>query len=168
MKYGEDFFLLRSNLEFINQWSSFLKVAGEPVKPVLFQHLTDVIFRKHFSDHIQVMYLEQQSGSKDIELKGSEKGVLCYIAGYICRHLRQKLERESHEFKEEIILCLTELIKDGDTEEHGTDEDLTVLIDGGGLWYVKETTYQFFVPLKMLLEMFWMYFCVLQHHRNLK
>ena len=63
---------------------------------------------------------------------------------------------------------MTELIKDGDTEEHGTDEDLTVLIDGGGLWYVKETTYQFFVPLKMLLEMFWMYFCVLQHHRNLK
>ena len=68
-------------------------------------------------------YLEQQSGSKDVELRESEKGVLRYVAGYICRHLRQKLERESHQFKEEMVLCLMELIKDRNTEMHGTDED---------------------------------------------
>ena len=57
------------------------------------------------------MYL-QQSESKGIELRESEKDVLCYVAGYICRHLQQNLERGSHQFKEEMILCLMELVKD--------------------------------------------------------
>ena len=30
----------------------------------------------------------------------------------LCRQLRKKLERDSHEFKEEMILCLMELVKD--------------------------------------------------------
>ena len=72
-KIWRGFFLLRSSPQFINQWTTFLRAAGEPVKPVLFQHLTDVIFRKYLSDHTQVMYLEQQSGSKDAELREPEK-----------------------------------------------------------------------------------------------
>ena len=43
-----------------------------------------------------------------------------------------------------MILCLMELIKGQDREEHGIDEDWIDLIDRGGLWHVKETTYQFF------------------------
>ena len=125
-----------------------------PVNPVVFQHLTDVVFKKQVHDHIQMEYLEQQSGSKDLELRESEKGVLRYVTGYICRHLRQKLERESHPFKEEMVLCLMELIKDQNTEQHRIDEDWTDLRDRGALWHIKETTYRFFVPLKMLSEMF--------------
>ena len=71
------FFILRSKPEFIKQWSTFLKTAGKPVKPVPFQHLTDVIFRKYLSNHIQVVYLQQQSESKGIELRESE--MVCYI-----------------------------------------------------------------------------------------
>jgi len=74
----------------------------------------------------------------------TEKGVLRYVAGYICRHLRQALERENHPFKEEMVLCLMELVKDQDAEQAGTDEEWTNLIDRGGLWHVKECTYQFF------------------------
>ena len=101
----------------------------------------------------KITYLEQQSGSNDAKLRESEKGVLRYVAGYICRHLRQKLERESHQFKEEMILCLMDLIKGQDIEEHGIDEDWTDL-DRGGLWHVKETTYHFFMQSKMSSEMF--------------
>ena len=147
-KIWRGFFLLPSKPEFIKQWTTFLKAAGKPVKPVLFQHLTDVMFRKYLSDHIQVIYLQQQSGSKDIELRESEKGVLRYVAGYICRHLQQKLERGSHQFKEEMILCLMELVKDQDTEQHGIDEDWTDLVDRGGLWHIKETTYQLFSAIE--------------------
>ena len=55
--------------------------------------------------------------------------MLRYIAGYICRHLRQRLERENHEFKEEMILSLMELLNDQDAEERGADEEWTDLID---------------------------------------
>ena len=47
-----------------------------------------------------------------------------------------------------------ELIKEQNTEQHSTDKDWTDLIDRGGLWHIKETTYHFFVPLRMLSEMF--------------
>ena len=44
-------FLLRSSPEFIKWWTTFLKPTGVAVKPVLFQHLTDNIFRKFLNDH---------------------------------------------------------------------------------------------------------------------
>jgi len=141
-KLWRKFFLLRSSQSFVDQWTQFLKTADVPVKPVLFQHLTDVLFRKLLNDHFQIHHVDVLT---DTELTNKERGVLRYVAGYICRHLRQKLEREGHEFKEEMTLCLLELVKgDDDTEQFGTDEEWTNLIDRGGLWHVKENTYQFF------------------------
>ena len=58
-----------------------------------------------------------------MESRETEKGVVRYIAGYICRQLRHKLKRKSHELKEEMILCLMELVKDN--EECGIDEKWT-------------------------------------------
>ena len=142
-KLWRGFFILRSGPDFISQWTNFLEPVTEQVKPVLYQHLTDLVFRKLLNDHFQVLHL-QQDQQVSAELTEAENGALRYVAGYICRQLRRKLERESHEFKEEMILCLMEMIKDKDIEDHGTDEEWTKLIDRGGLWHVKETTYQFF------------------------
>ena len=64
------------------------------------------------------------------------------LVSYICRYLRKKLERGSHKFKEEMVLCLMELVKDPQDSERKieTDEQWTNLIDRGGLWHVKEMT----------------------------
>jgi len=66
----------------------------------------------------------------------------------------KKIERESHEFKEEMVLCTMELVKDPqDTETKiQTDEQWTDLIDRGGLWHVKEMTYQFFIQYSLSSE----------------
>ena len=79
-------------------------------------------------------------------MRDSERGVLRYVADYICRHLRKKLEKGSHEFKEEMVLYLMDLVKDSEDCEAKieTDEQWTHLIDRGGLWHVKESTYQLF------------------------
>ena len=153
-KIWRNFFLLRTSPEFINEWKTFLKGSGVTVKPVLFQHLTDVIYRKSLSDHFRVIYLDQQADLEDLELQDSEKGVLRYVAGYICRHLRKKLERESHEFKEEMVLCLMELVKHPQDSEAKieTDEQWIDLIDRGGLWHVKEMTYQFFRSVEHVIR----------------
>jgi len=37
-----------------------------------------------------------------------------YVAGYICCHLRKKIEASSHPFKEELVLCLMTMVKDKD------------------------------------------------------
>ena len=43
-----------------------------------------------------------------------------------------------------MVLCLMELVKSQDTVQGGTDEEWTNMIDRGGLWHIKECTYQFF------------------------
>ena len=63
----------------------------------------------------------------------------------MCQHLRQKLEHGNDPLKEEMILCLMELVKDYSDETIGTSEEWTMLVDRGGLWHVKETTYALFL-----------------------
>ena len=38
------------------------------------------------------------------------------------QELHTKIERENHELKEEMVLCLMELMKDLDEDSHGSDE----------------------------------------------
>jgi len=52
----------------------------------------------------------------------TEGNILQYIAGYICRQLKTKIERTNHKLKEELVLCLMDMTKDRDTEQW-TSED---------------------------------------------
>ena len=56
----------------------------------------------------------------------------------ICR----RKQRENLEIEGEFILCLMKLNKERSSEDCGTDEDWIKMIDRGGLWHVKETTYK--------------------------
>jgi len=73
-KIWRKFFLLQSSLEFVTQWKTFLKAFDEPVKLVLFQHLTDLVFRKCLDDHLKVMQQDRKVSSEDLELRATEKG----------------------------------------------------------------------------------------------
>ena len=138
------YYLLRTSEKFVTQWNDFLSDVNTPVQPVLFQHLTDVIFKTLVEDYFKIEYLEQET----VEVPTSdENNVIRYIAGYLCRHLRKNLERENHELKEEMILCLMALTKDK-PEEVDETEEWTKKVDRGGLWYVKETTFQLFYAIE--------------------
>ena len=50
-KLWKGFFQLRCAQGFIKQWTDFIVVVDEPVKPVLFQHLTDLVFQVLFQNH---------------------------------------------------------------------------------------------------------------------
>ena len=63
-KLWRGFFKLRSAPDFISRWTNFLEPVTERVKPVLFQHLTDLVFRKCLNDHLQVLHLDQEDSAK--------------------------------------------------------------------------------------------------------
>ena len=63
-KLRRGFFKLRSAPDFISRWTNFLEPVTERVKPVLFQHLTDLVFRKCLNDHLQVLHLDQEDSAK--------------------------------------------------------------------------------------------------------
>jgi len=151
-KIWKQFYLLRTSNGFSEMWRQFLPTTKPPVEPVLYQHLTDLIFQNLINSHFKIVYLDQEQEPKEMNL--NERNVLRYIAGYVCRKLRTKLERENHELKEEMVLCLVELIKDSDMlgADEGTDEDWTNLVDRGGLCHVKTTTYKLFCAMEYQLR----------------
>ena len=97
-KIWQRYFTLRSSDEFIQQWKSFLFQAELPATPVLFQHLTDLLFRLLVKETYQVN--KNHNSDEDFSMMNDEKNVLQYVAGCVCRHLRKKIERSGHPFKE--------------------------------------------------------------------
>lgn len=143
-----NYFLQRSSDHFVGSWITFLKDLHLTPTPVLYQHLTDIIFRQL----IQNCYLGSASKAAAPSLTKDEGRALRYAIGYVCRHLRKKIEEQNHELKEELILCLVSLLKGRDSEDPGTDEDWIRAQDRGGLLYVKETTYSLFLSIEAELR----------------
>ena len=160
VKTWRKFFLPWSSPEFVTQWKTlFLKPLDEPVELVLFQHLTDLVFHICLNYHLKVMHKNKQVSSEDLELRATEKGILYYIAGFICRQLQKKFDRESHEYKEEMVLCFMELVKDQHLDSHKPGSQLktdfehwTDLIDRGGLWHIKDMTYRLFFAIEQVIR----------------
>ena len=69
-----------------------------------------------------------------------------------CHHLQKQLERSNHESKEELVLCLMEMTTKKDPTDLNTDEEWTVCVDRGGLWYIKNATYLLFVAMRRRSE----------------
>ena len=138
-KIWQRYFTLRSSNEFIQKWKWFLVQAELPATPVLFQHSTDLLFQSIIKETYQVK--NSDNPNEDISMTDDEKNVLHYVAGYVCRHLRKKIERSSHPFKEELVKGDS----DDDDEDMGTVEEWTNIIDRGGLWH---TTYSFFLAIE--------------------
>ena len=144
-KLWRSFFCVRSSEEFTKLWKDFLSKANVNETPTLYQHLTTLMFNEEVTKAIK---METKSPHAIEPLNDNEKNALRYTAGYICRHLRKQLECSSHEMKEELVLCLMEMTTKKDPTALNTDEEWTVRVDRGGLWYVKNTTYLLFVAIE--------------------
>ena len=140
-----NYFLVRSSEEFITNWVTFLKDANLTATPIFYQHMTDLVFRYLIRNHFVGSSGDTTPATA---VSSHEAGVLRYVAGYVCRHLRKKIERGNHKFKEELVLCLMALVKSGDHEECESEEEWTRMLDRGGLWYVKDTTYSLFFAIE--------------------
>ncbi|XP_065917383.1 uncharacterized protein [Dysidea avara] len=129
-KLWRNFFLLRSSEKFREDWVNFLDSANVAATPILYQHLTDILFRGYIGDHVTGCTAETKVDPAPAVTK-REGNALRYAAGYVCRHLRKKIERSKHELKEEMVLCLMALTKDT-PEEHsecGSSEEWTLALD---------------------------------------
>ena len=71
-----------------------------------------------------------------------ECNAIRYAAGYVVRHLRQRLERGSHPLKEELVLCLVDMCTDN---EDDSLPDWTRQISRGGLKVVNQKIYHLFL-----------------------
>lgn len=147
-KVWESYFYIRSQETFTNRWTVFLCGANSSTgTPVLYQHLTDIIFQELLREKYSVSANDCDS-ERPGPLTVNEVNVLRYVAGYVCRHLRKKIEASSHPLKEDMVLCLMTMVKDKSDTSSGPCEEWTDLVDRGGLWHVQENTHSFFLCLE--------------------
>ena len=70
-----------------------------------------------------------------------ELNALRYAGGYIPRALSKKLKKSAHPLKDELQLCLLDLLDNSDVEG-GTAEEWLNLINRGSLKHINESTFQ--------------------------
>lgn len=147
-KLWQSYFYIRSKETFINRWTVFLCSANSPVgSPVLYQHLTDLVFKELLHLKYSVVAKDPENASTS-PLTYNEVNALRYAAGYVCRHIRKKVEASNHPLKEEMVLSLMTMVKEKSDTTSGPCEEWTDLADRGGLWHIRENTHSFFLCLE--------------------
>ena len=98
---------------------------------------------------IHTRYKNPSEAAVTASISPTEANALRYAAGYICRQLQNKLRRRGRYPDEELIICLAQLVRDDREDgECGMAGEWTELVSRGGLWKVRETTFQVFCALE--------------------
>ena len=140
----KSFFSIRSSSSFIARWTAFLESASVVATPVLYQHLTDLTFRMLIRQEYEIPAPAHDVVSSDAP-GISEANALRYAAGYVVRQVSRKVNKCTDALQDKLLCCASKLLKgDQDDSDPGTAEEWTAMVDRGGLWHVRETTFQLF------------------------
>ena len=137
-------FYLCTSTAFVSRWVRLLQSAGAAPTPILYQHLTDLVLRFLIREHYPITD-ELSATPSASAMSTNEANALRYAAGYVVRSVSKKITKTSNtaSFKEDLTSCCQTLVKQSHNyDEPGTAEDWTDLVDRGGLWHIKETTFQ--------------------------
>ena len=120
--------------------------------PIFYQYITDDIFKQLVKQKYPLPATSMEAHSLP-PLDYQEQNAVRYAAGYVVRHLRQSLERGSHQLKEELILCLEEMCDDTDND-CSASTDWTKHVNRGGLKVVNSKACHFLLSVETRLRQF--------------
>lgn len=136
---------LRVSHEYIDLWKEVLQLAGiAHYDPIFCQFVGNEMFKelvciRHPIAEAAVRYTPATS-YKDMN-------ALRYFAGYIPRMLRKRLLTSTHPLKDDIVLCIYDLLDDGD-ENYQESQDWVHCVNRGGLTLVNNATFDVFVAIE--------------------
>lgn len=150
------FHTIRCADKFRDTWEEFLQESvGCKSSPIFYQYVTDKLFRKLITSEFHVEDSHGRSESSPTELSYEEDNALRYTAGYVCRAVRKKLQREKG--SEELLLSLDELTEQDALDEDDEDDDTKDwlrLSNRGGLLFVTDETFSLFHAMEQVIRRF--------------
>ena len=125
---------LRTSANFKAEWQKFLDKAVKQQPSVAFYQF---VTHKLFKELIKMEFtMDTEKDNKALPpLTYEEKNALRYVAGYVCR----KVKQSSCPGREVMMLCLSDMNGGNTDEDNHTDEWLK--INRGGLWNVTDDIY---------------------------
>lgn len=142
---------VRCSLAYTSAWKSFLGHNLETEgHPIFWQRVGDSILKALIEKSFPV--IRQEAAVKSAPtISHQEMNALRYAAGYVPRALRKKLIKSANPLKRQLLLCLLDVLDDGD-EGHTDSEEWLDLVDRGGLTRVNETAFQVFLAMELELR----------------
>lgn len=134
-KLWTDFHTVRSAQEFLEKWEEFLVKCDVPQEPVLYQHLSLIMFKSLISAALPV--LTESTSSVNV-LTHEELSAIRYMGGYVIRSLRSDGIESDLKF----------LVKEGSEGE----EDWVHKLDRGGLIHITEQFYQVLCAIEYVIR----------------
>lgn len=140
---------LRTSAEYCDAWGKISKeVTGIDLCPTFYQNVGHIMFK-------ELIMIHHPKTSKELDCQAhtpppltyEEMNALRYVSGYIPRLLRKRLMKSTHKLKEDLKLCIFDLLDDGD-EIDDSSQDWIHCIDRGGLTRVNNATFDVFVAIE--------------------
>ena len=137
--------MFRTSLGFKQTWHDLLAVSSsQKPSPIFYQYVTDSMFKDIVKQELPIPAQQVASSLDDLSLSSEEINTLRYVAGYVPRAVKKNLLKSRHPLKKALLLCLYDLLDDGD-EEHDDSCQWIDLIDRGGLTNVNSVTFNVFM-----------------------
>ena len=91
------------------------------------------VSHKVFKELIKIQYPLNVTSTSDAmpPLSHKEKNAVCYVAGYVCRKVHDRLKQLGSPGKEAMMLCLYDMNDNDIDEENHTDACLRMINRGG-------------------------------------
>ena len=138
---------IRSSPSFAEKWRSlFSHSIHSSASQSLIQFLTDKVFQTLIRIEYQMLDVSEQESNSSLSFE--ECNALRYVAGYVSRKIKEKLESSSDDRKNDLVLSLMEITMGDEEDEDIGTESWTNRIDRGGLWHMNDSLYCFFYLLE--------------------
>ena len=136
---------LRVSDSYKEEWRHLLR-QGEvsDINPTFYQFVGHNMFTRLVMIHHPITIRER---SAPPPLTYEETNALRYVDGFIPRMLRKRLSKSTHPLREDIILCIHDLLDDGD-EQNDETQDWVHSVDRGGLTLVNNVTFDVFIAIE--------------------
>ena len=119
-----NFFILWLSSGFVQNWKTFLHVAGLSETPTFYQHVTDLVFRALIKLHCARPAAED---GESFPMSTTEANALRFAAGYVCHNISGKLRKSKASNSKDLLHCVTTLVRDDKEKCDGKSEDWTRL-----------------------------------------
>ena len=113
---------------------------------IFYQHVGDFMIKELIKENFKVC--SSTHVDQEPVLNMYEANALRYAAGYIPRALRKKLQNSAEPLKDKLIICLLDLLDDGE-DKHVESHEWILSIDRGGLCHVNNTCYLLFQAMEL-------------------
>ena len=153
-KMWQQYHSVRTSTVYLDAWKAFLQKSStihtEAASLMFCQYVGHQLFLHLIKSNCTLSTNDAPNHHIPLELTDEEIQALRYTAGYIPRSLKKKILKSSrdHKQKQDLVLCLEDLLAD-ETEEPSESAEWLTALNRGGLLCVNNMTFELFYAMEL-------------------